>query len=139
MKFFMYTPQHNSLAKLYAFAITECLLVFPATLFLAAATLRVSQPRQYEPARTSWIIFEWMTTHLTRMHAVIMFLVLPVVAFSLGVGILIRHWRRNELLRSDVIASAGVVRRNLHFLIVTVGALAGLGIFVAAVVHIITD
>jgi hypothetical protein len=45
----------------------------PATFLLAVAALRGLQPRQYEPARTSWIIFEWMTTHLTGTHAAIMF------------------------------------------------------------------
>jgi hypothetical protein len=135
----MSTQQPSGPTNLYAFAIAECLLVFPATFLLAVAALRGLQPRQYEPARTSWIIFEWMTTHLTRMHAAIMFLILPTVAFVLGMGVLLRNWRHDELVRSDVVALVGAVRRNLHIIIVAAGTLAGVAIVIAAVVHMITD
>jgi hypothetical protein len=135
----MSTQQPSAPTKLYAFAITECLLVFPATFFIVVATLRGLQPRQYEPARTSWIIFEWMTTQLTRAHAAIMFLVLPPIAFLLGIQMLLQSWRQSELFRSDIIAVMGAVRRNLHLVFVTVATLAGIAIAMAAVVHMITD
>jgi hypothetical protein len=131
--------QETATAKRYAFAIAEGLLVFPAIFFLGVAGLRGLQPRQYEPARTSWVIFEWMTTHLTRTHAAIMFLVLPPIAFLLGIQMLLRSWRQSELLRSDVSVVVGAVRRNLHLVFVAAATLAGIAIAMAAVVHMITD
>ena len=80
-----------------------------------------------------------MTTHLTRTHAAIMFLVLPPIASLLGLQMLLRSWRQNELLRSDAIVVMGAVRRNLHFVFVTAGTLAGIAIAMAAAVHMITD
>jgi hypothetical protein len=62
---------------LCAFAVTECLLICPAAFFILVAAMRSLRPGQYELAHSSAIIFEWMTTHLTRMHAVIMFVVFP--------------------------------------------------------------
>ena len=43
------------------------------------------------------------------------------------------------MLRSDVIVVVAAVRRNLHFVFVTAGTLAGIAIAMAAVVHMITD
>ena len=37
-------------------AVAEWLITLPATLLLAAAALRLLQPRQYEPARTAWAV-----------------------------------------------------------------------------------
>lgn len=125
--------------RLYTFAATECLLLLPAVCSLGVAAASGLQPREYEPAHTSGVILEWMKTHLTRVDAAMIFLVFPAVALMLGVGTLLRSWREDELLRWDAIAFLAVVRRNLHFIIVTAGTLAGAGILTAAVVHMITD
>lgn len=125
--------------QLYLFAVTECLLVFPSAFVIAVAALRGMQPGQNEPARTSGIIFEWMTAHLTRADGAIVFLLFPAVALALGIHALWDSWTRNELFRWDAIAFGAVLRRNMHFLILTGGALAGAAIFMAALVHIITD
>ena len=123
---------------LFAFAITELLLVMPATLFLGLSALRGMQPR-YEPARTSWLIFESIVSHLTPTDAAIIFLVLPSIAFVLGVVTLRTSWQESELLRWDAIAFTAVLRRNVHFLLLSAGAVAGAAILAAAVVHMITD
>jgi len=65
--------QQPGLFRLRAIAIWEWLMILPATLLLAAAALRMLQPRQYEPARTSWIIFEWTMTHVSRLVAAVPF------------------------------------------------------------------
>jgi hypothetical protein len=135
----MTTEQIPSRTKLLALAITECLMVLPATFFLGVATLRGLQPRQYEPARKSWIIFEWMTTHLTKIHAAAMFLVFPASAFAAGWTALLRSWQQDDLLRWDAVALLAVLRRNMHVLLLIAGTLAGTAILIAAVVHMITD
>ena len=70
--------------KLSALAVSEWLLVLPAALLLAAAALRQLQPRQFEPARTSWAIFEWTTKHISQAGAAWLFLILPAVALAAG-------------------------------------------------------
>ena len=58
-------------------ALAGWLLVLPATFFLAAAALRTLQPRQFQPARACWAIFEWVATHFTHLDAAVVFLALP--------------------------------------------------------------
>ena len=45
--------QSASQAKLLALAVSEWLLVLPASVLLLAALLRLLQPRAYEPARSA--------------------------------------------------------------------------------------
>jgi hypothetical protein len=135
----MMTENTPSKTKILALAVVECLMVLPATFALSVATLRMTQPRRYEPARTSWLIFEWMATHLHRVHAATMFLVLPAIAFAIGTAALLRSWREDALLRWDTIAFLALMRRNLHIAILITGTLAGAAILMAAVVHMITD
>ena len=66
------------------FALGQCLFVLPATIFLTAAALRLLQPRQYQPAFTSWIIFDWTTTHVSHLGAAILFIALPAVGAMSG-------------------------------------------------------
>jgi len=124
---------------LFAFAITELLLIMPATIFLGLSALRGMQPRGFEAARTSWIILESIASHLTPTDAAIMFVVLPSIAIVLGIVTLRTSWQESELLRWDAIAFTSVLRRNVHFLLLTAGAVAGAAILAAAVVHMITD
>ena len=56
-------------SKLSILAVSEWLFVLPATLLLTAAALHQLQPRQFEPARTSWAIFEWTTAHISQAGA----------------------------------------------------------------------
>jgi len=125
--------------KLLAVGLAECLLVLPAAFALSIAALRLMQPRQYEPARTAWVIFEWMGVHLTRTDAAFMFLVFPAMAFAVGGGILLRKWSTDELFRLDVVAFLVVLQRNIQTLILAAATLAGAAILAAAVVHVITD
>lgn len=60
--------------RLAVLAIGEWLLVLPAAVFLASVALHLLlQPRQYQPAHASWIIFEWTTTHISRLGAAMLF------------------------------------------------------------------
>ncbi len=126
-------------------AVSEWLMVLPAALLLAAAALRSLQPPQHEPARTSWIIFQWTAAHVSRLGAALLFLGLPGVVAVVGCAALLRIWRVDrsavthnvdQALRQDAIAALAIFRRRLAVIFLTAATLLA-GAFV--VVHIITD
>ena len=125
--------------RLPMFAISEWIMVLPATVFLAVAALRLLQPRQYQPARTSWVIFEWTTTHISRLGAAILFLGMPALVVVAGCGALFRLWREDQALRSDVVLGLTVFRRHLATVLLAVATLLGVTILALAVAHVITD
>ena len=125
--------------KLSALAVSEWLLVLPAALLLAAAALRQLQPRQFEPARTSWAIFEWTTTHISQAGAAWLFLILPAAALAAGFAGIALAWRRSEALRQDAIAMFASLRRHFALAVLGAGALLAGAILLAVVAHIITD
>ena len=129
----------TSPSKLSVLAVSEWLLVLPATLLLTAAVLRQLQPRQFEPAQTSWAIFEWTTTHISQAGAAWLFLALPALALVAGgVGIVLA-WRKSETLRQDTVATLAGLRRNLAVAILGTGTLLAGAILAAVIAHIITD
>lgn len=131
--------QPTSSPKLFAAAVSEWLLVLPAAVFLAAAALRQLQPRQFEPARTSWMFFEWAITHVTRAGAGVLFLVLPAIAVAGGGAMLWMLWRKSETLRQDFAAVVASVRRHFAIAVLGTGTVLA-GVILAAVLgHIITD
>src|SRR6266513_1928440 len=96
------------LFQLRAIAIWEWLMVLPATLLLAAAALRTLQPRQYEPAHTSWIIFEWAMTHVSRLAAAVLFIGMPGVVVAAGCAALLQNWRKDQALRNDMTMTVAI-------------------------------
>ena len=131
--------QPASSPKLSALAIPEWLLVLPAALLLAAAVLRQLQPRQFEPGRTAWAIFEWTATHISQAGAAWLFLVLPAVAVVAGCVGLMLAWRSSQTLRQDTVAVFTTFRRNLAVAILGTGTLLAASILAVVIVHIITD
>jgi hypothetical protein len=125
--------------RLSALAICEWLLVLPATVFLAAAALRLLQPRQYEPARTSWIIFEWTTTHTSPLGAALLFIGLPGLLVLVGAITLLRIWRTDQTLRQDAALGLAIFRRRLAIVLFTAATLLAATIFTFAVAHLVTD
>jgi hypothetical protein len=125
--------------KLLALAVTECLIVLPAIITLSVSAVRFMQPRQHEPAHTSWLVFDWMTRHLNSNAAATIFLLFPAIALATGSTVLLRSWQQDDLLRWDAIALLAVLRRNLHMLLLIAGMVAGGTILTAAVIHMITD
>ena len=125
--------------RLPILAISEWLLVLPATVFLAAASLRLLQPRQYQPARTGWIIFEWTTTHISQIGAAVLFLGMPGLVVVAGCGALLRMWRKDQALRHDVLLGLTVFRRHLATGFVALATLLGAIILALTVAHVITD
>ena len=131
--------QPISSPRLFAAAVSEWLLVLPAAVFLAAAALRQLQPRQFEPARISWMLFEWAMTHVTRAGAGVLFLVLPAIAVVGGCAALLMLWRKSETLRQDFAESLASLRRHFAIAVLGTGTLLAGVILVAVLAHIITD
>lgn len=79
-----------SKSSLRLLACLEWLMVLPASVFLTAAVLRLLQPREYEPARTSWIIVDWTVRNVSRSGAGVLFLGLPALVALIGAATLLR-------------------------------------------------
>jgi len=131
--------QRSGMFGLPIFAVCEWLLILPATVFLAATALRLLQPREYEPARTSWIIFEWTMTHVSRFSAAILFIAMPGVVLIAGCATLLRNWRQDPALRHDSGMTLAILRRHLPFGLLAAAVLLAGTILTAVVVHVITD
>jgi hypothetical protein len=120
-------------------AIAEWLMVLPATVLLAAAALRVLQPPQYEPARTSLLIFEWTTGHISRLGAATLFILIPALVVFAGYATLRRAWREDQALRQDAILGLTIFGRHLAAALLTAATLLAASIFLLAVFHVVTD
>lgn len=125
--------------KLSALAVSEWLLVLPATLLLGGAALRQLQPPQNEPARTISMIFARIVPRISHADAALLFLGLPGIAAVAGCVALLMAWRRSEILRQDTVAVLTSLRRHLAVAILGTGTLLAAAILAAVVVHIITD
>src|SRR5260370_35838733 len=93
--------QQLGLFRLPVVGIFEWFMVLPGTVLLAATALRMVQPRQYGPARTSWMIFEWAVTHVSRLGTATLFAGMPVIVVAVGSAALLRSWRPDHALRPD--------------------------------------
>ena len=131
--------QFSKPLRLPVVAIAEWLMALPATVFLAATALRLLQPRQNEPARTSWIIFEWTTTHISQLGAALLFIVMPGIVALAGFAALIRTWREDQALRHDTTLAFTIFRRHLTIGLLTTATLLAAAIFTFAVAHLVTD
>jgi len=114
-------------------------MVLPATVLLAAAALRTLQPRQYEPARTSWIIFEWAVTHVSRLGAAMLFIGMPGIVVTAGCAVLLRNWHKDQTLRHDATMAFAILRRHFAFGLLAAAVLLAGAILAAVAVHVVTD
>lgn len=120
-------------------AVGEWMMLLPATVLLAAAAVRLLQPRQYEPARTSWIIFDWATMHISRLGAAVLFVGIPGFVVVVGCTTLLRSWRSDPTLRGDAVLGLSILRRNLTVGVLTTATLTAFAILTFAVAHALTD
>lgn len=120
-------------------AIGEWMMLLPATVVLAAAAVRLLQPRQYEPASTGWIIFDWATMHISRLGAAVLFVGIPGLVVVVGCTTLLRGWRSDPTLRGDAVLGLSILRRNLMVGVLTTATLTALAILTFAVAHALTD
>jgi hypothetical protein len=133
------TDQATRRFRLSVLVIYAWLMVLPPALFLAAATLRMLQPRQYEPARTSWIIFDWTATHISRLGAAILFIGLAGIVIVTGCAALLQNWERDQILRHDVRVAIESLRRHSLLGVLTAAVLFAGTILTVVISHLATD
>ena len=117
----------------------EWVMVLPAAVLLAATALRYLQPSRYEPARTSWIISEWATAHISRLGAAILFIAVPCLAVLVGCVSLVQTWREDQSLRQDARVVLTILQRRCAIGLLTAGTLLAAAIFVFTVIHVVVD
>ena len=88
-----------------AIALTELLLVFPATLFMTALAVRQLRPLQYEPAHTAHQIAMWYAGRQWTLWAFL--ILLPLAALVTGGAAI--HARKATPLVMATTVIAGVV------------------------------
>jgi hypothetical protein len=120
-------------------ATAEWLMVLPAVVFLTAAALRLLQPRQFEPAHTSWIIFDWTAAHISRLGAAMLFIGMPGIVVLAGCATLLQTWREDQALRHDAILGLTIFRRHLTISFLTTATLLAAAIITFAVAHLVTN
>jgi len=119
-------------------AAMEMLLIFPATLFMAALFVRNLQPQQYEPARSAQRIVMWYASK-PHLGLWILLIALPLAVLAIGCGMLLKSWNDDAALRMATRQTVAVVRAHLATLIVAGATLTAGGILAIVVVHMLTD
>jgi hypothetical protein len=71
-------------------AATQLLLIFPATLFMAALLARHLQPLLYEPAHTAQLIVMWYSGRVWTLW--VLLIDLPLAVLVLGCVTLLKDW-----------------------------------------------
>jgi len=125
--------------RLPVIAIAEWLMVLPAAVLITAAALRLLQPRQFEPARTSGLILEWAMTHISRLGAATLFLGMTGLVVIVGCAKLLQGWRKDQALRQDAVLGLAIVRRHFAIALLTAATLLATAILTLVVAHIVTD
>lgn len=121
-----------------AIALTELLLILPATLFMTALFVRNLQPLQYEPAHTAARIVSW---YAARPHLGLWGLLigLPLVVLATGCATLPRRWSDEPELRQAARQLLTTVSVHLPTLLVAISTLAAGGVLAIVAVHLLTD
>jgi hypothetical protein len=120
-------------------ALGEWLMILPAALLLTTAALRMLQPAQYEPAHTSWLIFNWTATHISRLGAGILFLGMPAVVAIAGSIALLSRWRADQDLRNDATVTILIFRRRGAIILLMAATMLAVTVLVLAVAHVIAE
>jgi hypothetical protein len=113
-------------------------MVLPATVLLLAGALRLMQPRAFEPAHTSWILYEW-TQHMPHLWAGILFIGIPAFVAFAGLLKLFRTWREDHELRREVIVGIEILRHLAGILLLGAATLLSGAILILVLGHILTD
>jgi hypothetical protein len=119
-------------------AIVELLLVFPATLFMAALFMRNIQPAPYQPAETARWIVNWFSAR-PHIGLAVYLIALPFLAFLIGLSTVIRTWRNDAELRRATLMVVEAARTHLSILAITTATLTAGGILAIVALHMITD
>lgn len=119
-------------------ATFELLLVFPATLFMAALFLRNLQPEPYEPAQSARRLVDWFSAR-PFLCLDIFLIAFPLVAFAIGCASVLRSWRHDAELRRAALEIWSVIRGQCAALLIAAATLIAGSILAIVAVHMIAD
>ncbi len=114
-------------------AIIELLLVFPAALFMIALFLREVQPL----AQTGRLV-EWFSHHVV-LGLYVFLIAMPLAAFVVGCGIVLRSWRSDAEFRRATLEIITTVRAHVASLLIAGATLMAGGILAIVAMHMITE
>ena len=122
----------------YALATTELLLIFPATLFMAALFVRNVQPQQYEPARTAQHIVMW---YAARPHTGlwVFLMAFPLTVLVTGCATLLHKWSQENDLRQAARHALSAIKAHLATAIIAGATLTAGAILAIVALHVLTD
>jgi hypothetical protein len=119
-------------------AAFELLLVFPASLFMAALFLRNVQPEPYEPAQSARRLVDWFSAR-PFLCLDIFLIAFPLAAFAIGCASVLRGWRHDAELRRAVLQIWTAVRGHCAAVLIAAATLIAGSILAIVAVHVITD
>ena len=117
---------------------TELLLVFPATLFMAALVVRNFQPGQFEPAHTAQRIVNWYASH-TAIGLWVLLIALPLPVLVTGGVALLRLWNNDADFRRAARESLSILRAYLSEFLLAAATFTATAILAIVALHMITD
>ena len=118
-------------------AAVELVLIFPATLFMAALVLRNLQPLQYEPAHSAQQLVMWCAGRTWTLW--VLLLGLPFTVLVSGCVTLLHTWNRDIALRDTARQSLAMIRAHMASLFVAATTLAAGAILAIVVVHMLAN
>jgi hypothetical protein len=119
-------------------AAFELLLVFPASLFMAALFLRNVQPEPYEPAQSARRLVDWFSAR-PFLCLDIFLIAFPLAAFAIGCASVLRSWRNDAEFRRAARQIWTMVHGHCAALLIAAATLIAGSILAIVVVHVITD
>jgi hypothetical protein len=114
-------------------ALIQVFLVAPATVFMGALFLRAVQPIIGTGRVVNWF------SHHVLIGLDIFLIAMPLTAFFVGAGMLLRSWRSNAALRQDALAIYAIVRSNVPYLLIAIATLMAGCILAIVALHMITE
>jgi len=118
-----------------AVAAVELLLMFPATVFMAAILVRNVTPLPNEPALSAQRLVMWFAHLPPHLGLWGLLTLMPLAVLLTGGTFLLRSWREDAQFRQLV----GAVRANLATLVIAGATLSAGGVLAFVAVHMMTD
>jgi hypothetical protein len=119
---------------MYAIAVTEWVLVFPAALFMTAVFVQSG----FERAETARRLVGWFSTHVF-LGLYIFLIAMPLAALVIGAAALLGRMRKDAELRQAVVKTLAMARAHAWALITAGAAVMAAGILTIVAIHMITQ
>ncbi len=117
--------------------LIQSLLIFPATLFMAALVVRTLQALPYDAAITAQQIVGWYAERMWTLW--VLLLALPAAALAAGGATLLRSWNPDAQVPLAESAPATRNRTPLATLLIAAPTVASAGILAVVILHMLAN